>query len=718
MNDSNNLTLARQRDETSKEAGDNSMVVKPLCGNLDIPKSQRQGEEHMAKAKVPEPQTHTGGSHSLPTPDKEQHPHDTRSYRLNEPHQPGDGAGNKPDNGRTGRLHVHDHHDSCTTGSPTQEATPARRRSLHSTQRARLTPGAASNNAGRSKGITDEQSEGKARAHRGKGDSQNNQEERFNGGQPMLTDRTIKRLQGLSQCSSKGHKVLRVFQLMTNYPDLWNEVSCKISRNKGAATAGVDGQIHADICDRMDLIRETLRKGEYRPKPTRRVYIPKKSGKLRPLGIPTAADKLVQAMVARILEEIYEPVFSDHSHGFRKERSCHTALDELKHNWNGTKWIIEADIRGCFDNINHDVLMELLANKIEDRCFLKLIRSFLQAGYLEDWVYHRTYSGTPQGGTVSPILANIYLHELDEWLKQKAQSFNKGATRAPNPEYKQLYGRYQRALYRSRDLKVEGRLDEAEKLELLIRQLKAQYLQCQTTQTHDPNFRRMRFVRYADDFVISIIGSKADAQQILADLNVFMTQRLKVELADDKTGIVHATEGTRFLGYDIKIVSSPNRVRRTRGGTRRSMMVGVATLEWPMERALKFAWERGYIDDLQHRKPRSRTPLLHLSEEEIIRRYIQELRGVSSYYSRAKNWRHVGNQLHWLCKDSLVRTLAAKNRAKRTDTYTRLKMGNSLGISRDEKAILLLPPARWKRYRPEHPDWKPQGSVPSFQGKA
>lgn len=713
MNDSNNLTLARKRDETSKEAGDNSMVVKPFCGDLDIPKSKRQGEEQMAKAKLPEPQTHTGGSHSLPTPDKEQHPQDTRSYRLNEANQPGDGAGNMPDNGRTGRLPVHDHHDSCTTGSPTQDSTPARRRSLHSTQRIWSTPGAASN-AGRSDGITDEQSKGKPEPIRGKGGSQNIQEGRFNGGQPMLADKTIKRLQGLTQCSSNGHKVKRVFQLMTNYPDLWTEVAWKISRNQGAHTPGVDGQTHADICGKLDLLRDTLRNGEYRPKPARRVYIPKKSGKLRPLGIPTAADKLVQAMAARLLEQIYEPVFSDHSHGFRPGRSCHTALDEVKHNWNGTKWIIEADIRGCFDNINHDVLMELLANKIEDRCFLKLIRSFLQAGYLDDWIYHRTYSGTPQGGTVSPILANIYLHELDEWLSQKAESFNKGTTRTPNPEYKKLYRRYQHVLYRSRELKELGRTDEATKLEPLIRQRKEEYLQCQTTQTHDPTFRRMRFVRYADDFVIGIIGPKADAQQILADLNVFMTQRLKVELADDKTGIAHAVQGTRFLGYDIMIVTSPNRVRRTRGGTRRTMMAGITTLEWPMERALKFAWERGYIGDIQNQKPQARTPLLHLSEEEIIRRYIQELRGVSNYYSRAKNWRHVGNQLHWLCKDSLVRTLAAKNRAGRTDTYARLKMGNSFGISRDDKAIVLLPPARWKRYKPEHPDLKPPGSIPTF----
>lgn len=193
----------------------------------------------------------------------------------------------------------------------------------------------------------------------------------------MLTDKTQKRLQGLSRCSRNGHKVQRAFQLMTNYPDLWVEVAEGISRNRGANTPGVDGQIHRDLGGRFGEIMESLRTDEYRPQPTRRVYIPKRNGKLRPLGIPTAKDKLVQAMAARLLTEIYEPIFSDHSHGFRKGRSCHTALDELKHNWNGTKWIIEADIRGCFDNIDHDVLMELLAKRIEDRRFLKLIRSFL-----------------------------------------------------------------------------------------------------------------------------------------------------------------------------------------------------------------------------------------------------------------------------------------------------------------------------------------------------
>lgn len=272
----------------------------------------------------------------------------------------------------------------------------------------------------------------------------------------MLTAKTMKRLQGLSQCSTNGHRVKRVFQLMTNYADLWYEVAENISRNRGAKTPGVDGEIHTTAVQRMEAIRSDLRTGVYRPKPVRRVMIPKSKGGFRPLGIPTATDKLVQSVAARILEEIYEPVFSDHSHGFRKERSCHTALDEFKHTWKGTKWIIEADIRGCFDNINHDVLIGLLAKRIEDRRFVKLIRSFLEVGYLADWVYTRTYSGTPQGGTVSPILANIYLHELDEWLQQKATTFNRGTTRRYHSEYKKLYSRYQRVLYKVRDLDPQG----------------------------------------------------------------------------------------------------------------------------------------------------------------------------------------------------------------------------------------------------------------------
>ena len=501
---------------------------------------------------------------------------------------------------------------------------------------------------------------------------------------------------------------------MTNYPDLWQEVAEGIGRNKGAKTAGVDGESHSDACAKLDSVRELLRNGDYRPKPVRRVYIPKRNGKLRPLGIPTATDKITQAVAARILEEIYEPVFSDRSHGFRKGRSCHTALDEVKHNWNGTKWIVEADIRGCFDNINHEALLEILAKRIDDRQFLKLIRSFLQAGYMENWAYNRTYSGTPQGGTISPILANIYLHELDVWLEAKCEAFNKGKGRNKNPDYKNAYSRYQYALYNARDLKAAGHAERAQEMEGKIKALKREFLKYPPSLSQDPNFRRMRFVRYADDFIISVIGSKAEADSLLSELNEFMTKVLKVELSPEKTGVVHASEGTRFLGYDIKLVNNPDRVVKTRGGTRRSLMAGIATLEWPMERVLRFACERGYIANEKSLKAIPRKTLSNLSEEEILLRYIQELRGVSNYYSCAKNWRHAGGKLHWLCKASLMKTLAYKARCHHTQMYARLNSEDVVSMRSGKKVLELLPPKLWKRYNNENPDRKPSGSIPGF----
>lgn len=667
------------------------------------------------KATLPESQTDTGGSHSLPIPDKEQFPRETHSVKKSETRQTGDGADSKSDNGRTGHLRVQRQHYVRTTGSPKQEATPARRRSLNITQRAGATPGAAARKGGRDAGITDGQPEGKPVSNGGS-EAVRIRQSRLNGGQPMLTERTTKRLQGISQCSKNGHKVERVFQLMTNYPDLWMDVSGNIRRNKGAKTPGIDGETHATASLRIEEIRESLRMDAYRPKPARRVYIPKKNGKLRPLGIPTATDKLVQAMAARILEAIYEPIFSDHSHGFRKERSCHTALDEFKHNWTGMKWMIEADFRGCFDNINHDVLMELLAKRIDDRRFLKLIRGFLQAGYLEQWVYNRTYSGTPQGGTVSPILANIYLHELDEWLHQKACSFNRGKGRTYDPLYRKLHSRYKYVAERARELKEMGRLEEARELEPVIRERKKAYMSCPPSLTHDPNFRRMRFIRYADDFVIGIIGSKSETRQILAELTEFITRTLKVELAEEKTGIVHGSDGTRFLGYDIRIVSAKDRIVNTPRGARRSMMHGLATLEWPMENALKFALERGYIDTIANRKSRPRPRLFNLTEAEIAEHYVREMRGVSNYYSRARNWRHVGNYLHWLCQDSLIKTLASKNRVRRIKTYARLKVGNAIAVPSGTKVVQLTSTTAWKRYKTPNPDRKPRGSIPDLHG--
>jgi retron-type reverse transcriptase len=177
----------------------------------------------------------------------------------------------------------------------------------------------------------------------------------------------------------------------------------RIYANDGAMTAGVDGETPDGMS--LGTIQEIigrLRTERYRFAPARRVYIPKKNGTRRPLGLPAWSDKLVGEVVRLLLEAYYEPRFSARSHGFRPGRGCHTALDEIASTWTGTTWFIEGDIADCFGSLDHEVLLAILGEHIHDQRFLRLVEGMLQAGYLEDWTWHATHSGAPQGGVVTP----------------------------------------------------------------------------------------------------------------------------------------------------------------------------------------------------------------------------------------------------------------------------------------------------------------------------
>ena len=201
-----------------------------------------------------------------------------------------------------------------------------------------------------------------------------------------------------------------------------------IYANKGSMTPGVDGMtIDGISMARINRIIESMRNQCYQPKPARREYIKKKTGnKKRPLGISSADDKLVQEVVRMILESIYEGSFSVKSHGFRPNKSCHTALIQIRKTFTGAKWFVEGDIKACFDSFDHAVLIRILRKRIEDEAFLNLIWKFLKAGYMEQWTYNKTYFGIPQGSGCSPILANIYLNELDEFMQELKQRFDIG----------------------------------------------------------------------------------------------------------------------------------------------------------------------------------------------------------------------------------------------------------------------------------------------------
>ncbi|WP_222594266.1 reverse transcriptase domain-containing protein, partial [Kozakia baliensis] len=260
----------------------------------------------------------------------------------------------------------------------------------------------------------------------------------------MLPNTIEKAVGSLPTVVRSGRRVNGLFRLM-KAPLLWEMAYQKIAPNKGAMTPGVDGDTFDGFSpEKVRAIITRLADGSYRPSPVRRVYIPKANGKKRPLGVPTTEDRLVQEVVRTLLEQIYEPLFSQRSHGFRPGRSCHTALEHIRATWTGVKWLVDVDVVGFFDNIDHDVLLGLLEKRIADRRFIALLRGMLKAGYVENWVFHRTYSGTPQGGVVSPMLANIYLHELDELMEAKVASFTRGGRRAPSVEGRRIMNRLTR----------------------------------------------------------------------------------------------------------------------------------------------------------------------------------------------------------------------------------------------------------------------------------
>ena len=433
----------------------------------------------------------------------------------------------------------------------------------------------------------------------------------------MQFDGLSKRLEGIENASEKGYPIRNLYRLMY-IPEIWYEAYANIYSNEGAMTKGINENTLDGFSDmRVERIVKALKEEKYRLAPVRRAYIPKRTGnKKRPLGIPTGDNKLVQEVCRIILERIYEPIFSEYSHGFRPNRSCHTALEQIRKRWTGTKWFIEFDIRGFFDNMKHEIMIELLSNKIDDKRFIKLIKGMLKAGYLEDWIYHPTYSGTPQGGVASPILSNIYLHELDSFMRELEVKFKKGKRRKGNLEYQKL--RYQKHYIRKEIDRVGKRTDLIEKLKELDRKSK----DLPSGDMYDEGYRRLRYCRYADDFIAGIIGTKDEAREIMEKVRTFLGKELFLQLADDKTSIKSGNEGLQFLSYNISTYSTDKVIRIKTGGryvSKRTVSNRIS-LRVPEGKAQDFCQRYGY-GDWQTKNPIHRPELSNTSDVEIISTY-------------------------------------------------------------------------------------------------
>lgn len=493
----------------------------------------------------------------------------------------------------------------------------------------------------------------------------------------------------LNKLSSNAKNEEYTFQRL--YRNLYNtefylDAYAKIYPNKGSNTKGIDDDtIDGMSLERIEKLIEKLKNQSYQPKPARRVYIPKKNGKPRPLGIPSFEDKLVQEVTRRILESIYEPQFSDNSHAFRPNRSCHTALVQIRNTFTGTRWFIEGDIKGFFDNIEHHTLINLLRKRIKDEKFINLIWKFLRAGYVEKWEFHKTYSGTPQGGIISPILSNIYLNELDRYIEKYSLQYNKGKKRTHNLEYHNLASKIG---HRKRKNKSEWEeLNEEEKVKRL-NEIKSLYKKLQSLDSKnlfDPEYRRMKYVRYADDFLIGVIGSKEEAEQIKQDLTTFLASELKLELSAEKTLITHSEKNARFLGYDIRVARDWHRMKMP-NGTKKRKFNFQAKLFVPHEKYIKKLIDLGAlkIGNNNGWKPVHRPYLIHNDDLEIIRTYNAEIEGLYNYYRLASNV-HVLQSFRQTMKYSMIKTYANKYKSTVSKIINKFSINKKFGVRYEAK---------------------------------
>jgi len=464
-------------------------------------------------------------------------------------------------------------------------------------------------------------------------------------------------LEIIRERGKRGLPLERVYKLLFN-KDLFLMAYGRIYRNSGAMTHGVTDETPDGMSlEKIDAIIEALRSERYQWLPARRTYIPKKTGKKRPLGMPVWSDKLVQEVIRLILEAYYDPQFSPHSHGFRSGRGCHTALREIHFEWKGTAWFLEGDISQCFDKLSHELLLETLKERIHDGRLLNLMRELLDAGYMEEWTHNQTLSGVPQGGIVSPILSNILLDKLDKFVETVLiPQYTKGVNREKNPEYMRL-------MKNSLRQRRRGNADKAEKLRKQAQALPTQDMK-------DPNYRRLKYTRYADDFLLGFIGSRSEVEEIKQRLGTFLREELKLELSETKTLITHArTEAAKFLGYEIAVIQQDRKqtVRRAKNGLETkcrnvNSKLGLRVPRGVIREKLKRYMRKG--------KAIHRAELSHESDYTIIMKYQLECRGIANYYRLAFNMHTLG-WLKWIMERSLTMTLAHKFKVSVPKIYER-----------------------------------------------
>lgn len=472
----------------------------------------------------------------------------------------------------------------------------------------------------------------------------------------------------------------RLYRILYN-EDFYVLAYENIKANAGILTPGIT-YYTADGAN-MDRVRKLIAKlkdESYSPKPCRRVYIPKANGKLRPLGLPDYDDKLVQEAVRIILESIYDspnnPTFLDQSFGFRRGLGCHSALKSVYENFQYCAWIIKADVKEFFCNVDHHVLTGFLRKRISDERFIRLIWKFLRAGYIDDGVFVSTLKGTPQGGIVSPVLANIYLHEFDLFIEQIKTRY--GTDMAPNPEHRKIVCRLYKARKKSRALSKQD--ESFQYWQSQIDKNKAILDRLPSKIPAQPDKGVIYYARYADDWIIGIKGSKQLTKHIYKECERFFTETLKLEWNKKKSAFYRSIEKpTEFLGVDMTFTSrkSTRRLYRIHKSGRkyvqRTISVNAMNFRVDVSKLLKRLRDKGFLNS--QNKPVHNTKLINLDDTDIIKSYRSVFIGIFNYYQFVHNIAVLAH-IHYLLKTSLAKTLAGKYKTSTPKIYR--KYGSDL----------------------------------------
>lgn len=471
----------------------------------------------------------------------------------------------------------------------------------------------------------------------------------------------------LNKRSLLNLEINNIYKCLYN-PEFYLIAYNKLVNNKGSLTPGETNEtIDGMSLERINKIIEEMKFERYKWHKTRQIDIPKSNGGFRTLGVTEWRDKLVQEVLRMILSAIYEPKFSDSSHGFRPGRGCYTALKRIYTQGIACEFFIEGDISKCFDSIDHEILLNILKRDIKDGRFIELIRKMLKAGkFGNDFVYGKTYSGTPQGGVLSPLLANIYLNELDQWIEKTLVPWWNRLDKRP------ISKTYQNIQSKASHRAIKYRKNKDPKLLCEIRQFKKEMRKYPSKiSLYKTGYRRLSYTRYANDWIISFTGTYEEAQSIKIQIREFLKKILKLELNDEKTKITKSDDRdnpARFLGYNLITQWNNNKLTN-----RIRKLCGNIGFIIPHDVISKY-----YSKYCKNRKPRSFDHLIHEEDYDIVSKFQLEFIGIVQYYKLARNLGKLF-KIKWIIQNAMLRTLANKHKtsvAKLVKKYKKWKIIN------------------------------------------